>query len=209
MINLEQSSFFLPTKEFRELSILLTVLHEPNLSQQAIASKTDLSGSMVNGYIRELTKNSLIAVEARNKRDKLYKLTEAGRRKLMNSLMNCSAEIVQLYSQAKTEIINKLKEHLLGNGSMRLVLYGGADTAQLVNNALEQFPHVHIAAIVDNDASKWGVRIGNHVIQSPLVLENVMIDCIIISSFARQNEIYTFIKKYEEQGIKIIRLSTL
>ncbi|MCB2214758.1 winged helix-turn-helix transcriptional regulator [Desulfofustis glycolicus] len=209
MIDLKRSSFFLPTTKFRELAILLAVLHDSEISQQEIAEQSGLSGAMVNGYVKTLRKDGIVEMLERNRRDKEYHLTAAGKSRLMNLLMNCSAEIVQLYSQARQEIITKLLGHLNGNGSHRVVLFGGADTAQLVCSALESFSHVEIVAIVDNNKGKWGQVIGSQMIQDPALLEEIEFDSVVISSFARQDEIYESIRSLESQNVKLIKLASL
>ncbi|MBE0585227.1 MAG: winged helix-turn-helix domain-containing protein [Desulfofustis sp.] len=209
MIDLKRSSFFLPTTKFRELAILLAVLHDAEISQQAIAEQSGLSGAMVNTYVKALRQDGLVQMLERNRRDKEYRLTPSGKSRLMDLLMHCSAEIVQLYSQARQEIITKLQGHLNGNGNHRVILFGGADTAQLVCSALESFPHVAIVAIVDNNNRRWGEMIGSHVIQRPEMLQKVAFDSVVISSFARQDEIYDSIRSLESQNVKLIKLAYL
>jgi DNA-binding MarR family transcriptional regulator len=209
VIDLQHSSFFLPTKKFRELAILLAILHDSEISQQEIADKSGLSGAMVNGYVKALRQNGLVQMLERNRRDKEYHLTATGKRRLMDLLLHCSAEIVQLYSQARQEIITKLQGHLNGDGTHRVILFGGADTAQLVCSAMESFPHVEIVAIVDNDKRKQGEMIGAHVIQHPAILQTVEFDSVVISSFARQDEIYESIRSLESHDVKLIKLASL
>ena len=209
MIDLHDSSFFLPTTEFRKLSILLAIMRKPNLSQQVIARDSYLSGAMVNSYMKQLKEEKLVAIEDKNRRDKLYRLTEKGKRKLSQSLMTCSAEIVQLYVQAHNEIILTLQGHIDINKPCKVVLFGGADTARIVTNALENFPHVVLYAIIDNDKNKWGEKIGTHVIQPPDLLSKLTFDSLIISSFAKQEEIYQSVGWLEQKGVKIIKLTNL
>lgn len=199
----------MPTKEFRELSILLTMYHDPELSQQSIAGMTDLSAAMVNGYVKKLKEAKLVNVLNKNRRDRVYEITSSGERLLIERLIGCSTEIVQLSYQVQQELKNRLKRSFTGLDKPRIVLFGAADTAQLVLGVLEEFEDAVVLAIVDNDKNKWGKKLGQMVIQPPSILENMDHNCLVISSFACQNEIYDSISHYEEKGVRIIKLSAV
>lgn len=209
MIDIRNSDFFSPAKKFRQLSILQAVVNESHLSQQEIARTANLSGAMVNEYVRILREQGLIDVVDKNKRDKLYHLTDVGKKNLTELLMLCSAEIVQLYGQAKYEIISRLTEYFTTRETCKTVLFGGAETAEVVISALEQFPQVVLSTVVDNDSAKWGEKIGNHIIQPPDLLHKITFDSLIISSFARQEEIYESVSWLKKSGVKIIKLTSL
>ena len=209
MINLANSQFFLATKEFRRLSVLLAINHSNHISQHGIAKSAGLSSAMVNNYIKELVQENFIEVLRLNRRDNDYRLTTRGRRKLFSLLMQCSAEIVQLYAQAKNELVEKF-ERLFNNGvKHKVVLFGGSETACMVIQAIHRFPQAEISAIVDNDETKWGTMLEGYSITSPEHLPSINPDTIIISSFARQDEIYSSIKELAGRDIKIVKLSSL
>lgn len=209
MIRLHHSEYFLPTKMFRQLSVMLAMQHEPDLRQQGIAEKVNMSGAMVNGYIKQMKRAGFIHVKEKNRRDYEYLLTQAGREKLVFHLMECSAEIVQLYSQAKRELIARLSDFFAERTLVRVMLYGGSDTGCLVVEALENLDNVKVVAVVDSDSMKWGTAIGSYVVQGPAILEQIMVDYVIISSFARQDEIYNLLLKIPIAEGKILKLSML
>ncbi len=209
MIDLANSQFFLATKEFRRLTILLAINHTPNISQQAIAKCSNLSGAMVNNYMKELVHEGLVLVTNRNKRDRDYLITDRGRQKLFLLLMRCSAEIVQLYAQAKNELLVKFTNLFSDRKPHRIVLFGGAETACMVIQAIHRFPQAEIAGIVDSDSKKWNTSLEGHTITPPDSISTLSPDTIIISSFARQDEIYASIKNLSKKGINIVKLSSL
>lgn len=209
MINTPKTTFLTPTKEFRRLSILSTIYHHPHASQHKIASQTNLSSAMVNGYIRSLTQQGLIAKENRNQRDFNYFLTNTGKQKLMSLLMGYSAEIVQFYSGAKREISLKLAEILNGSTNSRIVLHGASDTCELVLQSLLGFPHAQLVGIVDGEPEKQGRTLQGHTVLAPEAIPNYNANLVIITSFARQDEIYEEISHFERDGIKIRRLTTI
>lgn len=208
MLNLQQSNFFLPTTQYRELSILLSIVNQSGQSQKAIAEQTDLSGAMVNGYIKTLKDRGIVQVKSKNQRDKEYLLTDLGKEILMSKLMHCSAEIVDFYSQARREVYHRFRVLFAGESIIKVVIYGAASTAHLVCSVIEEFRHIVISAVLDNDSKKWGTLIGNYVIQPAYMLNQMDFDCVIISSFARQNEIYESLKYLEKNNIQLVRLTS-
>lgn len=168
-----------------------------------------MSGAMVNAYIKQLKENGHITIHQKNRRDLEYELTQTGKEQLIFHLMECSAEIVQLYSKAKHELVKRLNEVFSNTGNTRIALYGGSETCRLVLESLEHFTHVKIVAVVDSDSGKWGSTIGAHVVQGPEILENAQVEYVIISSFARQNEIYNHLSESALTDAQILRLSSL
>ena len=164
---------------------------------------------MVNKYVRELVRDKLIKVSNRNKRDRDYSLTVRGKTLLFSLLMNCSAEIVQLYAQAKQELVKKLSTFFSDGIKKRIVLFGGAETAALVIQAIHNFPNAKIVGIVDNDQRKWGNTFEGFTINSPAQITTLNPSAIIIASFAKQDEIYQSIKDEIPEYIKIVKLSSI
>ncbi len=183
--------------------------HDPELSQQNIAGMTDLSVAMVNGYVKRLKEAKLVNVLNKNRRDRVYEITSSGERLLTEYLVGCSTEIVQLSNQVQQELKKRLQRSFAAISSPKVVLFGAANTAQLVLNVLEEFEDVVVLAIVDNDKAKWGKKLGPMVIQPPSILENMEHNCLVISSFACQDEIYKATTHLEAKGVTIVRLSSI
>lgn len=209
MINIDRSQFLLPTKAFRRLTILLTIHHSPSISQHKIAQETNLSSSMVNSYIKQLTGSGTVTVSSRNNRDCNYRLTRKGRVELTALLMGYSAEIVQFYAQTKNEISKRIAALVNGKMQSRFVLYGASETCELVMRALENFPQVEIAAIVDSVSQRQGEDFNGFTVQNPETIAALKPDCVLITSYAKQDEIYDATKHLEQEGIKVQRLATV
>ncbi len=209
MINLNSTKYLHPTKHFRQLSVMLALHNDPDLRQQDIADQVNMSGAMVNSYIKQMKDGGSIAIESKNRRDLKYRLTKNGHEELMSHLMACSSEIVELYRAAKFAIAQQLAKCFENDKFLRVLLYGGSETARLVMSVLENFPNVDIVGVVDNDANKWGSAINSYVIARPEMEMKKSVDCIVISSFSRQNEIFEAIRDLGTTGIRIVRLSLL
>jgi len=209
MISIDHSDFLLPTKEFRRLSVMLAIHRGKGLSQHRIAKETKLSSSMVNNYIKELSAKQHITVSQKNKRDMDYLLTPNGRTELMRLLVQYSAEIVRLYGQAKTELTANLQRIFNGGPPRRVVLYGGAETGDLVYQVLREIPSAQIIGVVDGDPAKHHAMFHGFELQPPDALADLRPELIIITSFAQQDAIYKQITHLEKTGVQIQKLSSL
>ncbi|MBW1741198.1 MAG: winged helix-turn-helix transcriptional regulator [Deltaproteobacteria bacterium] len=208
MIQPFQSKFLTPTKKFRRLSILLAIRNDPRISQHKVARVTHLSSSMVNNYMKELQQEGLITVTGNTNRTQEYHLTSSGRDELISALLSYSAEIIQLYGAAKRELTRGLRNMHLEEGIRTVALFGAAETAEVVYAAIKETP-LAVTAIVDSDRTKQGKRFNGLTIQAPEQLIGINAEAVVITSFARQEEIQECIHQLMGKQIKVIRLSDL
>ena len=188
---------------------MLAVYRDPELSQHNIGMQTNLSGAMVNNYLKTMREAGVIRVGKKNKRDKVYNISKKGEQILMRALVDCSAELVQHVSKIKKILNSRLVSFFKDNNSHTVVLYGGADTAHFVLESLAGIANVSVAGIVDGDSSKWGSDLNAIPIQSPENLSQLEFDTIIICSYAHQETIYKSIAHFEQSGIHIVQLSSI
>jgi len=207
MIEPFNSKFLTPAKTFRRLSVLLAIHDSPHTSQHKIGQSTHLSSSMVNNYIKEFQTEGIINVEGKTNRTQSYHLTTSGQKELITSLLSYSAEIIQLYSAAKREVGERL--HALESEGIRTVcLFGAAETAEVVYAATKG-TNLQVVALVDSDPGKQGKAFNGLMIQAPESLRDVTADAVVITSFARQEEIHRHIQEIAGQKIKVKKLSDL
>jgi predicted transcriptional regulator len=154
MIKAFELKYLSPTKQSRLLSVLFSIHEAPDASQHKIAANTNLSSSMVNNYIKWLRQEGFITVLGKTNRTQQYHLSDAGRVILRKSLLDYSAEIVRLYGTVKNEIANILNG-FFNEGIRTIVLFGVAETAEIVYAAAKQTDLV-IIGVVDSDDSKQG-----------------------------------------------------
>lgn len=207
MIELFNSKYLLPTKEFRCLSVLFAIHESSENSQSVIGDLTNLSSSMVNNYIKSFKSDGLITVTGRTNRTRNYFLSDLGQKILSRSLLEYSAEIVQLYSAVKHEI-----SHILNGfyqeGIRTVVLFGVAETAEIVHAAIKDTDLVVIGA-VDTSEKKQGQLFNGLKIRDPSEIRKISPDAVVITSFARQEEIYSYLQDLVHDEIKVKKLSTL
>ena len=202
-----KSEFLSPTKESRRLSVLLAIHDAPEGSQHTIGKTTGLSSSMVNNYIKSLKSEHLITISGDTNRTQSYHLSESGQQYLRDVLLHYSTDIVQLYGSVKREIAKILNE-FYDEGIRTIVLFGAAETAEVVHLAIKQTQLIMIG-VVDSDKSKHGRPFNGILIQPPEAIRKIRPDAVIITSFARQEEIFRHVRKLVGRKIKIKRLSDL
>lgn len=200
-------TFFNPTRESRLLSVLFSIFENPDASQHKIAGRTSLSSSMVNNYIKLLEREGLIFIEGDTNRTKQYKLSGPGLGMLRRSLLEYSAEIVRLYTSVKEEVANILKR-FYNDGIRTIVLFGVAETAEIVYAAAKDVP-VSIVGVLDNDRAKQGRFFNGLEIQSPMAVKTLNPDAVVITSFGKQEEIYQQMLKLTDNQIEIKKLLTV
>ncbi len=207
MISPFNSTFLSPTKLFRRLSVMLAISDASNKSQHIIARQTHLSSSMVNNYMKSLRREGLIRVAGSTNRTQTYHLTDTGRNVLRNDFLAYSAEIVQLYGAVKREIAMILRS-FYDEGIRTVVLFGAAETAEVVHAALKSTDLV-VIGVVDSDRSKHGKPFNGLIVQSPDKLLKIMPDAVVITSFGKQEEIYNSVHNAVGDHIQIKRLSDI
>ena len=178
-----------PSKTSRMLALLENLNSDPTLSQAELAQRCALSGAMVNKYLKEIRDTRLMQVKPVNGKSFAYHLTDEGDQKRRLLLEEYSTELVQIYSALKNVIRDKIRT-LRKENQKRLVLFGASETCEIALSAIRDID-VRVLALVDNDPAKHGQNFSGHIISSPVVLEQLSFDTVLITSFARQQEILT------------------
>jgi predicted transcriptional regulator len=189
----------------KRLLILAAIEKNSQLSQNNLAKEVGLTSSMVNNYIRELSKKNLITIKGETNRTMSYNLTSQGLKEKMTLLIAYTIETTGLYQYAKLEFARKLQK-FYEEGIHTAVLFGAGETAEILHNASKSL-NLKIIGIVDNDSFKQGKHFGSMVIQSPDIIEQLKPDGVIIASIARQDEIYKQIHSLTAKGIAIKTIS--
>ncbi|MGE4297986.1 MAG: transcriptional regulator [Desulfovibrionaceae bacterium] len=197
--------FLKPTKKLRALAIMESLALDNMLSQHRLSELSGMSNAMVNQYLKTLKDEALIAFEPINGKSFSYCLTGEGETVRRTYFETYCSEIVRSYSALKSMILNKL-QMLEEKGRTGLVLFGASETCEVVLSAIKDTPF-RIVAIVDNDPQKHGRTIHGHVIQPPVVLDNLACHAVVITSFGRQDEIHKqLVTIYPGKEMEIVRL---
>lgn len=193
-----------PSKSTRVLAILEALTRDSSLSQYELGKRLNLSGAMVNQYLKQLQEDGLVEFMPVNGKSYRYTLTEAGRRSRREMFSDYSSETVRLYTTIKDFVLERLAV-LQDEGKTRLALFGASETCEVVLSALKGTPF-QIMVLLDNDRRKQGQIFNGHVVSPPHVIDQVDCDAVVITSFGKQAEIYEQLKPYsDERGFQIVR----
>jgi len=202
---LADGKYLKPSKETRVLAILDSLAQDSALSQYELGRRLKLSGAMVNQYLKLLQEQNLIEYRPVNGKSYRYVLTSGGEKSRRQMFSDYSSETIRLYTNIKDFILSKLLM-LERRGRRKISLFGASETCEVVLSALRD-TGFHVVTVVDNDADKHGVVFHGYVISSPLVLEHVDCQAVVITSFGRQDEIHKQLQPVAaRRGLEIVRL---
>ncbi|GAB6888664.1 hypothetical protein JCM13304A_21630 [Desulfothermus okinawensis JCM 13304] len=197
-------NFLKPTKDARIIAILENLRSNPEISQNELGKRVLISGARVNSYLKELQEKGLVNPEPIDGKRLKYKLTPIGqdiRRMMLGQYM---AEIVQIYSGLKENIIEKLQD-IKDKGYKKLAFFGASSTCEVVLSCLNCVD-IKVITVVDNDKNKHGNLIFGYVIMPPESLNTLDLDGILITSFGRYEEIREDLKKFLKKNIPVFNL---
>lgn len=201
---ISDGAYLKPSKNTRVLAILDSLSHDSGLSQFELGRRLNLSGAMINQYLKQLQADGLVEFLPVNGKSYQYKLTPEGEKTRRKMFSDYSSETIRLYSTVKDFVLERL-EGLRLTGKNRLVLFGASETCEVVLSALRD-SIFNVISVLDNDTKKYGQVFHGHVVSAPHVLEQVDCDAVVITSFGRQDEIYEQIKPMaEKRGLEIVR----
>lgn len=105
----------------------------------------------------------------------------------------------------------RLSELLQGKGYQKVVFYtGGGYTAYVISEYIRYFgqPDFDIA-IADSNPQKCGQKLGDYMIYNPKQMEEIHPDCVLISNFNYDQEIYETLKEnYPDLNIQKLHRDT-
>lgn len=202
---LQERRFYKPSRDARVLAILDSLSQESALSQNELGRRLHLSGAMVNQYLKELQDGNLIRYVAVNGKSYRYVLTDAGESQRRQMFSGLSTETIQIYTALKQLIASKL-DSLKRRGLSKLALFGASETCEVVLSSLRE-GFFEIVTLIDNDPAKQGKIFNGYVISPPHVLEAVHCQAVLITSFARQDEIYQQLEPLRRRkGLEVVKL---
>ncbi|WP_027191657.1 winged helix-turn-helix domain-containing protein [Fundidesulfovibrio putealis] len=203
---LVNKTYYRPSKAARYLAILDTLAQDSQVSQNELGRRANLSGAMVNQYLKEMAETNLIEFERVNGKSFRYLLTDEGEARRRTMFSSFSSETVQIYTALKAAIVHKLA-NLKSRSLVKLVLFGASETCEIVLQALRATGGFEVMALVDNDPAKAGKTLGGYVISPPVVLDSLRPQAVVITSYGCQEEIHGQLRElYGQHNVEIIRL---
>jgi len=192
----------LPGRLIRELLLMIEVERDPTISQSRLALKIGLVPSMVNAYIRRMSEQGYLIKAGTSHRKTTYHLTEKGREYCARLMKRYSIETVRLYKYAKQEFRHRLAEKFKPYQSLKVALYGAAETGELVYQVCLEMGH-SVVGVVDQDPRRQGGRMFGCRVTDPAKLELMDPDVVFITSMGHTDEISKELDPLRDRGIEI------
>jgi DNA-binding MarR family transcriptional regulator len=203
---MKKEKFFKPTKFYREYVILDMIKKNPNITQRDISQSLGVSVSMVNDYLNIYEENNLINIVKHSTKTLEYYVTQKGfeRIKVLNIGYLNASQI--LYNSAK-ENIERFLIQVENRGFKNILLYGAGEVCEILLYAINnsKFITINAKAIIDDNFSKVGSKIGSTEIISSASIGNFNHDGILISSYTNNDTIYKKLINIGYSNKKIIQ----
>jgi len=180
--------FIKPTVKLRILALLQALSENSRLSQTRLGKFCHTSSAMVHKYLAEMQGQGLVDFQPVDKKSYMYALTPKGVAERKTLMETYCSEMVQAYASLK-QIVRRRLEPLTEEGITRVALFGAAETCEVVLTAL-QGSGCTVVGILDNASRKQGTRFHDHTVLPPESLAHLDAQAVIITSFARQDDIY-------------------
>ncbi len=109
-----------------------------------------------------------------------------------------------MYSIAKTEVEKRLQQ-LWKEGIQEVVVFGAAETGELIYSAVKSTP-MRIVGWVDNDVAKHQQRFGDLTVCPPDTIESCRPDAVLIASSGQTDAIHWQLRHLSKKGIAVVTL---
>ena len=187
---MSDNQFFKPTVLYKEYMILDMIEKNPNITQREMSKTIGIAVSMINDHLEVFEKQGLIKRKKYSTKTVEYFVTKKGseRRKVLNiGYLNATKE---LYFQAK-DTFEKFLAQVKEKGFTNILLYGAGEVAEMILHAImtSKSNEVHVLAVIDDDLSKIGQKIGNYVIIPRESIRDFEHDGILISTYTKKDVI--------------------
>lgn len=197
-------SFYRPTPARRELLALRSLAEIKQISQHELGRQIGVSSAMAHNYVQALVDQGYVMTSGETNRTMRYLVTATGRRRLATLMQEYASEIARMYSIAKTEVEKRL--HLLWKeGVQAIVVFGAAETGELIYSAVKATP-MRIVGWVDNDVAKHQQRFGDLTVCSPDTIESCRPDAVLIASSGKTDDIHRQLRHLSKKGIAVVTL---
>lgn len=197
-------SFYRPTPARRELLALWSLVETEQISQQELGRQIGVSSAMAHNYVQALVDHGYVMTSGETNRSMRYLVTATGHIRLAALMREYASEIARMYSLAKTEVEKRLHQ-LWKEGIQAVVVFGAAETGELIYSAVKSTP-MRIVGWVDNDVAKHQQRFGDLTVCPPDTIESCRPDAVLIASSGQTDDIHRQLRHLSKKGIAVVTL---
>lgn len=199
-------TFFIPSKEYKELMILNMISENSNVTQRELSKTLSVSTTMVNNYIDNCEELGLLKRTYYSTKTVKYTITIKGeeKRKLLNIEFLKSS--MNSFKKASTECMNYI-DKLISSGYKNILFYGAGEVGEILLYALNnrESKDLNVLAIIDDDINKIGKNILSTKIISIDDIFKYDYDGILISSYTNKDIMISKLKVLGINDLKIIK----
>jgi biotin operon repressor len=174
------------------------------ISQHELGRQIGVSSAMAHNYVQALVDQGYVMTSGETNRTMRYLVTATGRRRLATLMQEYASEIARMYSIAKTEVEKRLHQ-LWKEGVQAIVVFGAAETGELIYSAVKATP-MRIVGWVDNDVAKHQQRFGDLTVCPPDTIESCRPDAVLIASSGKTEDIHRQLRHLSKKGIAVVTL---
>ena len=196
---MEKCSFFKTTPLYKEFSLLSAISRDKHITQRDIASKMNVSVTMVNFYLDEYEEKGLIKRVYHGTKSIDYFVTDKGEERRKELSIRYLESALDVYNEAKLSC-NVIFKKLRIKNFKKILFYGAGEVCEMLLSVLnsDQSIDLDVIAVIDDDNKKIGEKILDKDIIPLNELTNLSYDGILISTYTHTDTIY---QKLIEQNI--------
>ena len=188
----------------RELLALWSLAETGRLSQHQLGRKIGVSSAMAHIYMQALLREGFVVATGETNRTREYLVTAKGYMRLATLAREYTRDIARMYSVVKTEVEKRL-HRLYADGAQTVVVFGAAETGELIFSAAKSTP-MRIVGWVDNDVAKHQHRFGDLQVRPPDMIESYRPDAVLIASSGKTDDIHRQLRHLAQKGITVVTL---
>lgn len=174
------------------------------ISQHELGRQIGVSSAMAHNYVQAMIRQGYVVASGETNRTMRYLVTTAGRARLAVLMREYASEVARMYSIAKSEVEKRLQQ-LWQEGIRAVVVFGAAETGELIYSAVKSTP-MRIVGWVDNDVAKHQQRFGDVIVRSPDTIESCCPDAVLIASSGKTEDIHLQLGHLSKKGIAVVTL---
>lgn len=203
--SIQDYKFFEPTKRLRHYFLLEAISSEQQLSQRQLSRTAGISPSVTNQYLAQFEEDSLISRRSVNDRDFQYSLTEQGKRRRRELMVEYIRETLQLFSRGKKRLASVLRQHQQRLNCTEIIFYTAGEVTELLLHALDETDFT-LLAIADDDSRKQGQEMYGFPVIAPENIPEYSPDAVMITTFRYREDIRNKINYLQQEGIEVTGL---
>ena len=169
----------------------------PSVSQRKLSDQLGVALGVINGFIKKMVYEGMIAVKGTNHKHITYFLTPKGFTEKERLTYHFLDQTIIFYADLKGRVNDGL-DNLISKGHKNILCYGAGQIMELVFVVLNSTRSgLNILGIVDDDKQKQGKKMFGHIVAAPKLIKIFKPEAVLITSIKHKEEIIGKIAKDE------------